>query len=82
MGQKIYLVSWLDSKGSPGWKHSDELETNLAMCQTVGFYVTESKESITLALNRDLTGENAPFGDLITIPKVTIKKKKKLTALL
>jgi hypothetical protein len=78
MKQKIYLVDWIDSAGNPGWKHSDELEISLAMCQTIGFYVSENKDAIILALNRDITGENLPFGELIAIPKVAIKRKRKI----
>ena len=79
MKQKIYIIDWIDSISNPGWKHSDELEGSLALCQTVEFYVSEDKESITLALNRDLTGHNVPFGELMTIPKIAIKRKRKIS---
>jgi hypothetical protein len=74
--QKIYLIDWVDSLTNTGWKHSDELTGQLALCQTVGFYVNDTKEFITLALNRDLTGANSPYGELMSIPKVSIKRKR------
>jgi hypothetical protein len=73
---RIYLITWIDSVSNTGWKHSFELETGNATMQTIGFYVMENKDYITLALSRDTTGNNSPFGDLISIPKVAIKKKK------
>ena len=81
MKQKIYIIDWVDSMSDTGWKHSSQLEQveyPIARCQTIGFFVNETKEYITLALNRDLIGGNCPYGDLISIPKVAIKRKKKL----
>jgi len=76
MKQKIYLIDWIDSVSNPGWKNGDGLNPPLAQCQTVGFYVSESEEALTVALNRGETNCYSPYGDLISIPKVAIKRKR------
>ena len=72
----IVLVDWLDSCGDPGWKFSEEISVHLMVCQTVGFLVSETKEAIAVALNRTTTLGYKPFGDIISIPRVAIRKIK------
>lgn len=76
--QEILLVTWVDSCGDSGWKSSDDLEVHLAHCQTVGFFVKETKKAIALALNRSTKNGFAPYGEIISIPKACITSKRVL----
>ena len=77
MKQKAYIVNWVDSASHEGWTHTHDLE-NVGVCdnQTIGFYVREDNRSITLALNRALLADYAPYGGFISIPKSCISKKR------
>jgi len=76
MKQKIYLIDWIDAAGSEGWKSSSDLDLPIMKVQTIGFYISENEESITVALNRAVNDGYYPYGELISIPKVCIKRKK------
>ena len=80
MSDDIYLIDWVDSMSSSGWKTSEQIDEYIpkALCQSAGFFVKETKDFIVLALSRDLTEDNSPFADLISIPKVAILKRKKI----
>lgn len=78
MKQKAYLVDWRDSATQYGWLTTQELDSSETVCQTIGFYVDESKIVLTLALNRGLKGTARPYGDLIHIPKSAILKKRRI----
>ena len=73
---KVVLVEWIDSAGCSGWQE-DPITTPL-ICQSVGFLVRKSKESITLALSFCDDNCSKPYGDMIVIPRGCIKKKKVL----
>jgi len=75
MKQKAYIIDWVDSVTDGNWQPLHQ-NYGISLCQTIGYYVTEDKHSFTLALNRDTTGINAPYGSIITIPKVAIKHKR------
>jgi hypothetical protein len=72
------LIDWVDAAANNGWVTEPELETTTipCTCQSLGFLVKETDESITLALSRTTTKGHAPYADLITIPKVAIKRTK------
>lgn len=76
---KILLIEWVDSAGDPGWQHTEDIKAHLAHCQTVGFLVTETKEAIALALSRTTSNGFKPFGDIISIPKISITSKRVLS---
>ncbi len=77
--QKVFLVDWIDSCGQEGWISKDNLQVHATMCQTIGFLVGETDEAIALALNRSTMGEGyRPYGEIICIPKVAIKKMRQL----
>jgi hypothetical protein len=73
---KIIFIEWLDSCGSSGWRPLAEIQTSPALCQSVGFLVAETKDAITVALNRTRSDGNVPFGECMAIPKIAIKRKK------
>lgn len=76
---KIYLIDWIDSAAEPGWVASFNLKSvKIAKCQSAGFLVKENKKFITLALNRAADGSHFPYGELMSIPKACITKKRKL----
>lgn len=75
---KILQIDWIDSASEHGWLSTSEVENRptVAHCQTVGYLVKETKDVVSIAQNRDMDGTHYPFGEIITIPKVAIKKKK------
>ena len=77
MKQKAYHIKWIDSAGNFGWQGVSEKYTP-AQCESIGFLVKESKDCITIALNRATDEGNAPYGELMTIPKIAIKRKKQI----
>lgn len=75
----ILLIDWIDSCSTSGWQHSNDCKAEMLMtCQTVGFFVDETKDRLCVGLNRTTKEGFTPFGELITIPKVAIKRKRKL----
>lgn len=76
--QKAFLVDWMDSASEPGWMLPEQLDSSAVICQSIGFFVQETKDVLTLALNRGLKNSARPFGDLIHIPKVSILKRRKI----
>lgn len=72
----IYIVDWIDSCGQNGWLDSDSCKVELSHCQTVGFFVDETKDALALALNRTTKEGHRPFGEIITIPKCAITRKR------
>ena len=70
---KIYWCEWLDSQSYHGWQ--DDSDYSLAICQSVGFIVKETKEFIALATSTNEEESNAT----ITIPKKCILKSKILS---
>lgn len=73
---KILIVEWVDSAGLNGWCGSHELEPPLAVCETAGYFVSETRDALTMALNRGVNEGLKPFGELISIPKCAITKRK------
>jgi len=71
--KKVMLIRWLDSIGSSGWI-KDHKDQNL-LCESIGYYISENKESIKLAQSFSYSG-NGSYADYIEIPKGCIKKKR------
>ena len=74
---KIELIDWHDSCSHYGWKDGDT-KFSTATCQSVGFLHSEDKQRVTIALNRGTDGHTQPWGDLISIPKSAIVKRRKI----
>jgi len=68
---KPVIVEWIDSMSSSGWH--DHRVTDMG-CTTVGHYHSEYDDRIVVALNRSSCG----CGDYMEIPKVAIKKVRRL----
>lgn len=78
-GKKLNLeyVQWVDSSSMHYqiWRSLDQIEMSETLIHTVGTVIAEDKKNIQLAMNFDKSGNVS--GD-ITIPKVSILKRKQL----
>lgn len=72
----ISYVEWVDSAMVHGWSAGADLERNIGvgMCKTVGFLVHEDTDKIVLALNAAVDEKTAPFGEIISIPQLCVRK--------
>lgn len=75
---KILLVRWIDSHTTHGWHHKEEYDARPAKCESIGYLLSETKDSLTLAQSRSRESGGIPWADFITIPKVSIKKRTEL----
>lgn len=75
---KILLIDWIDSVTDPGWKCIEDCIAKFAICRTVGFFVTETKDVLCVAQSRTVGEEFRPYGELINIPKVSIRRRKEV----
>ena len=71
---KIVLIEWVDSYSIEGWQFLGDCKLAEIKCQTVGFFVHETKNIYVVAQSRTTKGGFKPFADLISIPKVAITK--------
>jgi len=79
-GVRRELIIWVDSNSVFGWRHVDECVCTTTICESVGFVIDEDKGSVALAQSRNMVGEGFyPYADIISIPKVAIKKRVRLT---
>ena len=70
--KKIH-IKWIDSVGTGGWVN-DHQDADMR-CETVGFWLSETKDMVKVALNKSHCGEKS-FGHYIQIPKVAIKGRR------
>lgn len=82
MKQKIVYVEWDDSAMIYGWQGSADIQDaiKIAKCCTVGFLVGEDKNVLALSLNASVDGRTCPFGEIVSIPKCAITKRRKIEA--
>jgi hypothetical protein len=76
----LVRITWIDSH-SPNmnlWVPREDIDHELLEIDTVGFVLHECKKSVTLASQIAL-GNSASVAGVITVPKVCIKKRKKLS---
>lgn len=64
-------VEWVDTMQSSGWH---DLKPTDIRCKTIGMYHSEDKEKLAIAQSKSAYG----YGDYIEIPKVSIKRVRKL----
>lgn len=69
---KPVVVEWDDSMSSSGWR---DYEKSDMVCYTVGMLHKDEKDRVVIAQNKSAYG----FGDYMEIPKVAIKKIKRLS---
>lgn len=81
----ILYVEWIDSLGRSGWRHESDLlewcEAEMLLCKSIGFIFHEDDTSLTLVLSTHTSavGAGTQVGDCVRIPKVAIKKRKRIT---
>ena len=69
MLDQIVLVEWEDAFGCPaGWVFEDELDMKVTKVQSVGRYIREDDNSITIAPHVS-TSERRQLAGHITIPR-------------
>ncbi len=68
-------VEWVDSETSTGWRKPRKPQDIDLRCWALGFLVTETENSITLAV---AVSENGDACDQMTIPKGAITKWKEI----
>lgn len=76
MKQNFIEVSWLDSESQTGWESSDKIKSSNHLVKSYGFIVKETKDFLVIAA--DIDSENDHFNRFIHIPKVNIKKKRRI----
>ncbi len=64
-------VEWIDSITTHGWRDYEPVDMN---CRIVGILIDNNKENIVIAQNESVLG----YGDYMTIPKVAVKRVRKL----
>lgn len=72
---KILKIEWDDSSSLAGWRDEEECKVEICHCETVGYFISEDKNGICLALNRTSNEGYKPYGHVISIPKSAIRKK-------
>lgn len=75
---KIAYIIWVDSHSpaDSGWLKRAKIDTGPLLCYSIGIVVDESKHNITVAGHWD--EENLSYTGIMTIPKVAIKRIKKI----
>lgn len=79
---KIELIEWLDSQGAlSGWHDLKDFEPSIPVMKSIGFVVFENDQLVSLCGN---IGEETPStlyqgNGIMTIPKVCIQKRTRLT---
>jgi len=67
-------IEWVDSTFHHGWQLKQDSDCTFPQCVSVGIFIKEDKESITIAQSESADS----YGDRITIPKCCIKKVREL----
>jgi glucose dehydrogenase len=77
---QIIKISWIDSSGQDSWQYEPNLDISekYLQCESVGYFLQETKNSIAIAQSYTPPREKKSVNAIIQIPKVAIKKIKKL----
>lgn len=71
---KYIRIVWHDAVSTDEWTDAKEIDTGLAPIESVGMFVTENDESITIALSYDQNNEK--YSQLLNVPKGWLKSRK------
>ena len=66
-------MEWVDSAVTMGWLYEDDDLLTASHITTIGFLVKETSDSISVSTSYS---QHKRFVDILTIPKVAIKKRK------
>jgi len=73
---KLVLVEWVDSAFAQGWMDKSVAKTHKASnCTSIGILVHQDNDKITIVQS---ISDKDSVGDGITIPRVSIKRIRKL----
>ena len=74
MNEKYIYLEWKDPASIDEWTYAEDLEIGCPVIKSLGILVTENKETIVVALNRDT--ESDAYSCIMQIPKNVILKRK------
>jgi len=77
---EILEIEWFDATTRSGW-HSKEYWEKISkvdLCKSTGYFFSETKREISIALSIDPEPEMSEFSDMHSIPKGTIRKIRRL----
>lgn len=77
-GMKYIKVHWQDAQSVDAWTEKDDLKSSCALIETVGIFVGENDEALTIATNYDTTNET--YSCTIHIPKGCIVQRRFIKA--
>jgi hypothetical protein len=76
MKLKAISIDWIDSQTSYGWRQFDAREDGPpCKIKSIGWLVGETKDTVSIS---HACSQNGNFADFMTIPRVAIKKIKKV----
>lgn len=76
MHQKMIYVRWVDSSVPEGtWLYTKDIDPALLQCCSVGFLVSETKDSIIIAGHRSMA-TTPQYSGIMVIPKCAIITRK------
>jgi hypothetical protein len=68
-------VWWVDSCATIGWNNSGDIDHTEDNCESIGWLAGETKAVVTIAGHKS---QQNNYNGIITIPKVAIKKIRKV----
>jgi len=72
----ILYVQWIDAVSYDPWIHKDQIKGVPHVIESVGHFISENKEVLTIALNHDIEENN--YSCIMHIPQAMIRKKVKM----
>ena len=73
----IIYVRWLDSAAPHQWTHEDQLHDEPLICESIGWFIREGKETLTVGGHRTSEGQ---WDGIMSIPTAAVTKVHKLPA--
>jgi hypothetical protein len=67
------MVIWKDATSQDDWTPAKDISPLYSTVRTIGQYITENEEALTLGLNHDLDNDN--WSCIIHIPKGMISER-------
>ena len=71
----MVLIDWLDTSVINGWQDACNTPNHPALCHSVGFWIDEDEEGVTVSFSRS---DQGLVMEKKTIPKGCVKSIKKL----
>jgi len=72
----FYEITWIDSESDIGWDSAEKLKQPKNDVKSYGFFIKET--DIYYTIGADIDPDNGHFNRFIHIPKVNIKRKRKI----